>query len=56
MSEAIVKVLAQSDVRERLTSLGFEPVGGSPAALGMLVSREVSKWADVARRAGVKAE
>lgn len=40
----------------RLTSLGFEPVGGGPGALRTLVSREVPKWADVARRAGVKAE
>ncbi len=56
MSDAVAKALAQPDVRERLATLGFEPVGSSPAALRVLVEREVPKWGDVARRAGIKPE
>jgi len=56
MSDAIAKALSQPDLRERLAALGFEPIGSPPAALRALVGQELPKWADVARRAGVKAE
>jgi hypothetical protein len=39
-----------------LATLGFEAVGGAPAALRSLVAVEVPKWTDVARRAGIKPE
>jgi tripartite-type tricarboxylate transporter receptor subunit TctC len=56
MNEAVAKALVQPDVQQRLATLGFEAVGGAPAALRSLVAVEVPKWTDVARRAGIKPE
>ena len=56
--EAIVAPLQQSitqgDLHKRLLSLGFEPVGNTPAAFSERIDAEVSKLADVIRRANIQ--
>jgi tripartite-type tricarboxylate transporter receptor subunit TctC len=51
----IVKVLALPDVKERVTALGFEPVGSTPAELGAQMKADAEKWGKVIRDAGIKA-
>jgi len=48
--------LKSSDVRQRLLSLGSEPVGNAPDVWGRVVEAEVIKWGKVARAAGIKPE
>ncbi len=52
----IVKDLKLPDVRERITALGFEPVGSTPQEFGVFLQAELAKWAKVARALGAKAE
>jgi tripartite-type tricarboxylate transporter receptor subunit TctC len=57
LNAGIVRVLAQSEVKQRLRDLGLEPGGNqSPQAVGEFVSAEIRKWGDLIRRAGLKAE
>jgi len=51
-----VKALAQPDVRDKLGNLGAEVVGSTPAELDRYRSNEISKWAVIIKRAGIKAE
>jgi tripartite-type tricarboxylate transporter receptor subunit TctC len=50
------KALHLPDVRERLTTAGIEPVGGTPAQFAAFIQTEMLKWAKVAREAGVQPE
>ena len=52
----IVKDLKLPDVLERITALGFEPVGSTPEEFGVFLKTELAKWAKVAKEIGAKAE
>ena len=44
------RVLADADMKERATKLGFRLVGGSPEQLGRHLRSEIDKWATVAKK------
>ena len=44
------------DVQEKITALGFEAVGGTPAEFAKFLKAELDKWARVAKATGAKAE
>lgn len=50
------QALASPPVREKLTGLGVEVVGGTPEQFAAHIRKETVKWAEVVKRAGVKAE
>ena len=54
LNAEVNKALALPHVREKLTSLGSEVVGGTPEAFAEHIRRETAKWADVVTRAGIK--
>jgi tripartite-type tricarboxylate transporter receptor subunit TctC len=54
--EETAESLKDPQVRERLLSLGSEPVGSSPAEFGRFLRAEVEKWGKVVREAKVKIE
>jgi tripartite-type tricarboxylate transporter receptor subunit TctC len=47
------RVLADADMKERATKLGFRLVGGSPDQLGSYLRSEIDKWAKIAKAAGI---
>jgi tripartite-type tricarboxylate transporter receptor subunit TctC len=47
------KILADADMKERATKLGFRLVGGTPEQLGTHLRSEIDKWAKVAKAAGL---
>ena len=51
-----VKSLALPDIRERLSSMGAEGVGNTPAQFTAFLKSEISKWARVVRDAGLRTE
>ena len=53
---AAVKALASPAVRDRLTKLGAEPVGNSPAEFRKLLEAEPTVWTKVVKDSGAKAE
>src|SRR5580704_2211784 len=48
------KILADADMKERATKLGFRLVGGTPERLGTHLKSEIDKWARVAKAAGLE--
>ena len=51
-----VKALATADIKERLSGVGAEGVGSTPAQFATFMKAEIKKWAQVARDAGLRAE
>lgn len=49
----VVRILAQPDVKERVTSLGYDIVASSPGELAAQIKSEVSKWSRAVKQAGV---
>lgn len=47
------RVLADPDMKERATKLGFRLVGGSPEKLGAYLRGEIDKWAKIAKQGGI---
>ncbi|HEV7913856.1 MAG TPA: tripartite tricarboxylate transporter substrate binding protein [Albitalea sp.] len=56
LHEAIVQIVAMPDVRERLVSLNYVPVGGTPEQLMSLSVEETAKWAKVVKDTGFKVD
>src|SRR5262249_27024915 len=52
----IVRIVALSDVRERLSALGFEPIASTPEEFADRIRWEIDKWAKVIRAANIKAQ
>ena len=48
--------LEDATLRERLASLGFDPLGGTPAAFGALLRDTVARFSAVAPLAGIRPE
>jgi len=51
-----VRILRLPELREKLSGLGADAVGNSPAELAATIQRESARWADVIRKQGIKAE
>jgi tripartite-type tricarboxylate transporter receptor subunit TctC len=49
-----VKALNRADVREKLSVLGAEPGGNSPAEFSAFIASEAAKWSKVVREAKIK--
>lgn len=52
----IVRILNLSDVRERLSGQGADPVGGTPEQFALLIRGEIQKWAKVVKASGAKVD
>lgn len=56
LNAAVVGMVAQSDIRERLARAGMEPLPGSPAEFSAYLRREVDKWRAIVKQTGVTPE
>ncbi len=56
LNDAIAKVIARPDVKERFLATGTEPYVTSPKQFAELVRSDGTRWAAVIRKANVKAE
>ena len=52
----IARAVAQPDVKERLTALGFKPVANKPEEFGARIKLEMEKWGKVVRDAKLRIE
>jgi tripartite-type tricarboxylate transporter receptor subunit TctC len=50
------KAINESEIKDRFTQLGIEPVGNSPEEAKRFLDAEINKWSRVINTAGVKAE
>lgn len=56
LHDAFAAALQAPDMRERMMTMGVEPVGGSSEEFHTYLAGERKKWADVIRTAHIKAE
>jgi tripartite-type tricarboxylate transporter receptor subunit TctC len=54
LNAQMVRILKLPDVKERLTTLGLEPVGSTPDELAAKVKSETEKWGKIVREANIK--
>jgi len=52
----IVRALNSPDLRERLQTLGADPVGNTPEQYTAFMQNEIAKWGKVIKAAGIKGE
>ncbi len=53
LEAATRQALADPAVRQRLQGLGVRPQAGGPAELAALLEREIRRWGDIIRKAGI---
>ncbi len=52
----IARALLSPEVRERIASFGFEPVGNTPEEFGEFVKADIARWARVAKESGARVD
>jgi tripartite-type tricarboxylate transporter receptor subunit TctC len=53
LNRAILDILASADVKERIKTLGYDPIASTPDEFGAQVRHDVARWSEVVRRANV---
>jgi len=56
LHDEIVGIIAMPDVKERLPTLGFDPVASTPDEFANRIRFELDTWARVIRAANIKAQ
>ena len=56
LQHEIAKIVALPDVKQRLATLGFDPVASTPEEFAVYIKSEIAKWAKVIREANIKVE
>jgi tripartite-type tricarboxylate transporter receptor subunit TctC len=56
LNQEIVRVLGLPEVKDKLSSIGLEPGGGTPAEFQSYIRAETEKWTRVIKASGFKAE
>jgi tripartite-type tricarboxylate transporter receptor subunit TctC len=56
LNAAINRVVQSPDTKERFSSLGFEPRGGTPEDLERHIKSEIARWSSVIKSQGIKPE
>jgi tripartite-type tricarboxylate transporter receptor subunit TctC len=56
LSADINRVLADTDVRARMHSLGADPSGNTPDQFTRFIHEDQAKWSKLMREAGIKPE
>ena len=56
LNAELVKVMHAPEMKEKLTATGTEPLTSTPEEFTAYIKREIAKWGDVIRKAGVKAD
>ncbi len=54
LSQEIVRILKQADVKEQLASFGMEATGSTPEELAATLKFEIAKWGKLLKDAGVR--
>jgi tripartite-type tricarboxylate transporter receptor subunit TctC len=56
LQQAVVEVLKEDEVQQRLKDLGAQPVGSTPAEFADFLKKEDAKWGAVVKQGNIKAD
>lgn len=56
LSAEIGRIARSPEMREKLTGMGAEPVGGTPAEFKAVIDRDIAKWKPLAQKVGIKVD
>ena len=56
LNAEIVRVMHTPEVKERLAAMATDPVTSTPEEFADYIKREIAKWGEVVRKAGLKAD
>src|ERR1044071_2553841 len=56
LNAEMVRMLKEPDVKQRLDTLAFTPVGGTRAEFAAFIKSEIAKWGKAVKESGAKAE
>ena len=56
LADTIARAARAPDMKQRLEDLGAEPVGNTPEEFSKLFREEVTRWAEVVKVSGAKAD
>lgn len=56
LNQEVRKIFADPEITKKLMVQGLEPAAGTPAEFARFIAEEQKKWADVAKKAGVRVE
>ncbi len=56
LNAELVKMMQSPEMKERLAGMGTEPMTSTPEECAAYIRREIAKWGDVVRKAGLKAD
>src|SRR5205823_1413817 len=54
LNQQIARIVASPEVQERLTAVGFRPIGSTPDEFEAHIKGETALWSRVVRAAGIK--
>jgi tripartite-type tricarboxylate transporter receptor subunit TctC len=52
----VVRIVTQPEMRDKLLSMGFDPVGNTPEQFSAYMNVEIMRWGKVVRDAKIKIE
>jgi tripartite-type tricarboxylate transporter receptor subunit TctC len=56
LNDALVDILRSKEIRDKFTSIGAEPVASTPQEFKTLIAKEMAKWEQILKQAGIEAE
>ena len=56
LNAEIGRMVGTAEMRERMATLGIDPLSNTPEQLGETMRNDLKKWAEVAKQAGIKPE
>jgi tripartite-type tricarboxylate transporter receptor subunit TctC len=56
LNAEFVKIMRTPEVKERLATMATDPLTSTPEEFGAYIQREIEKWGDVVRKAGLRAD
>jgi tripartite-type tricarboxylate transporter receptor subunit TctC len=56
LHDEIAEVIALPDIKERLTTIGFDPVASTPEEFAARIHAEIELWGNVIRASHIKVQ
>jgi tripartite-type tricarboxylate transporter receptor subunit TctC len=56
LHDEIVRALKLPEVKERIATFGFDPVGNSPEEFAEFVKADIAQWAKVVKESGARVD